>query len=492
MSVKLLAKSPVRGDRVAELPFEHRLFIDGQWREAQSDKSFQVFDPSTGDTLATLPLAGEADTIAAIEAAAKAFPAWSRQTAMERASVLTRLALRIEQHQEALAQLAVLEQGLPLAASRRGVSYAASFFRWFAEEGRRVYGYSIPAPQDDCHLQVEYFPRGVAGVITPWNAPLSSPAKKVAAALAAGGTVVLKPSELTPLSALALAALALEAGLPPGVLNVVCGDAPAIGKAMLEHLDVRTISFTGSLKTGRHLYANAAQKIKHVCLELGGNAPFIVFADADLERALDDLLKLKMINSGQICLTANRVLVEQPVFDSFVDQLSQRYGRLQMGDGFADGVDQGPLITAEAADRVDDLVKQAISVGARLHCGGKKSDLGPNFYPPTVLSEVPPEARLLAEEIFGPVLPVVSFTSEEQAVALANQTEFRLAAYAYTSNQNRASRLARTLKFGVVGLNKSGFVSCEAPFGGVCQSGIGHEGAREGILNYMESRLIGR
>jgi succinate-semialdehyde dehydrogenase/glutarate-semialdehyde dehydrogenase len=482
---------PARGDRAGELRFEKRLFIDGQWRDSLAGKSFEVHDPSTQELLATLPLAESADTTQAIEAASRAFPAWRNRTALDRANLLLRIAERIEQHLEPLAQLVVLEQGQPLAASRSGVGYAASFFRWYAEEARRVYGYSIPAPEPNRRLQVEYFPRGVAGIITPWNSPLGSPAKKIAAALAAGCTVVLKPSELTPLSALGLAWISAEAGIPPGVFNVVCGDAPAIGKALLEHPAVRTISFTGSLRTGRYLYTEAARHIKHVCLELGGNAPFIIFADADLDRTVDDLVKLKKSNSGQICVTANRVYVERSVFDRVQNQLALKFGNLAMGDGFSDGIEQGPLITAGAAARVDSLVQEALAEGAKPICGAQKSQLGPNFYPPTILTNTSPQARLLTDETFGPVLPLIPFDSEAEVVAAANQTEYRLAAYAYTTNLNRAWRLSRDLDFGVVGLNDPRPLSCEAPFGGVGQSGIGREGGREGIMDFLESRLIG-
>jgi succinate-semialdehyde dehydrogenase/glutarate-semialdehyde dehydrogenase len=482
---------PARGNRARELRFEKRLFIDGQWRDALGGKSFEVHDPSTQEVLATLPLAECADTTQAIEAATRAFPAWRNRTALERADLLLQIAQRIEEYLEPLAQLVVLEQGQPLAASRSGVGYAASFFRWYAEEARRVYGYSIPAPEPNRRLQVEYFPRGVAGVITPWNAPLASPAKKIAAALAAGCTVVLKPSELTPLSALALVWITAESGIPPGVFNVVCGDAPSIGKALLEHSAVRTISFTGSLRTGRYLYTEAARHIKHVCLELGGNAPFIIFADADLDRAVEDLVKLKKSNSGQICVTANRVCVEASVFDRVQNQLAAKFGSLSMGDGFTESVEQGPLISSDAATRVDALVQEALAAGAKPICGAQKSQLGPNFYPPTILTNTAPQSRLLTDEIFGPVLPLIPFDSEAEVIAAANNTEDRLAAYAYTTNLNRAWRLSRDLDFGVVGLNDPRPLSCEAPFGGVSQSGLGREGGREGIMDFLESRLIG-
>jgi succinate-semialdehyde dehydrogenase/glutarate-semialdehyde dehydrogenase len=324
---------PDRGQRVSELQFEPALFIDGQWHGSASLGTFKVEDPSTHDVLAELPCAGGMETQAAIEAAGRAFDSWKRTSVLERADLLLRLERLVAKHREPLAELTVLEQGMPLPAARGSIDYAMSFFRWFAEEARRIYGETISHPDPTRKLVVDYFPRGVVGVITPWNGPLSMPAKKVAAALAAGCTVVMKPSELTPLSALALAWLANKAGFPPGTINVVFGDVGQIGRTLLRHPNVRTISFTGSLRTGRYLYTRAARQIKHVVLELGGNAPFIVFADADLGRAADDLVALKKANSGQICVTANRVLVHESVLAEFQSLILERYGNLPVGDG---------------------------------------------------------------------------------------------------------------------------------------------------------------
>jgi succinate-semialdehyde dehydrogenase / glutarate-semialdehyde dehydrogenase len=477
--------------RVSELRFEHKLFVDGRWIDATSGERFAVEDPATGEVIADLPRAGTADTLAAVESANRALTNWRRTSVLKRADLLLRLVELIDQHREPLAQLAVLEQGVPLVASRGGVDYANSFFRWFAEEARRIYGHTIAHPDPSRRLQVDYHPRGVAGIITPWNGPLASPAKKVAAAIAAGCTVVIKPSELTPLSALALAWLASEAGIPNGVINVVCGDAPAIGRVLLEHPDVPTISFTGSLRTGRYLYARAARRIKHVLLELGGNAPYIVFEDADLDRAADDLVWLKKSNSGQVCVTANRIYVQRGVFHEFSECLTDRYGKLPIGNGFTTGVEQGPLITSQAVNRVDQLVQEARGQGAKVLCGGQRLELGPNFYPPTILSNVTRDMRMANEEIFGPVMPLASFETEEEVVLLANNTQQRLSAYAYTQNFDRALRLSRELDFGVVGLNDPRPITCEAPFGGNRLGGIGREGGREGLLDFMDARLVG-
>jgi succinate-semialdehyde dehydrogenase/glutarate-semialdehyde dehydrogenase len=483
--------NPERGQHVPELKFEPALFIDGKWNGSGSAGTFKVEDPLTHEALAELPSAGAKETQAAIEAAGRAFETWKRTSALERADLLLRLTQRIEEYREPLAELTVLEQGMPLPAARGSIDYAMSFFRWFAEEARRIYGETIPHPDPMRKLIVDYAPRGVVGVITPWNGPLSSPAKKVAAALAAGCTVVMKPAELTPLSALALAWLANEAGIPPGVFNVVCGDARQIGRTLLRNPNVRTISFTGSTQTGRYLYARAARQIKHVVLELGGNAPYLVFADADLSRAADDLVALKKANSGQVCVTANRVFVEKSTFDEFRSLILERFGNLQVGDGFSKGVELGPLITSQAADRIDDLVRDALTTGARALCGAKRSALGANYYPPTVLESASPNSRLATEEIFGPVISLATFQSDAEVVAAANATPNRLAAFAYTSDLGRGWRMARELDFGVVGINDPRPITCEAPFGGICLAGIGHEGGRQGLLDYLDLRLIG-
>jgi succinate-semialdehyde dehydrogenase/glutarate-semialdehyde dehydrogenase len=490
VSSKIGAITPQRGERASELGYEQALFVNGKWQRSADCRIFEVRDPSTDDCLARLPSAGSGEAVLAIEAAKQAFASWSRRSVLERADLLLRVAQLIAEFREPLAQLAVLEQGMPLAAGRSGVDYAGSFFRWYAEEARRIYGRTIAHPDPNRRLFVEHVPRGVACLITPWNAPLSSPAKKAAAALAAGCTIVLKPSEMTPLSALALAWLTQKAEFPPGVFNVVFGDAPAIGRALVRHPDVRTISFTGSLATGRRLYVAAARQIKHVTLELGGNAPFIIFEDAEVDRAVDDLVWLKQANSGQICVTANRVLIQESIFQHVEQRLQEQYGTLLVGDGFADGVQQGPLISPQAVDRIDTLVRSATDAGGRVLCGARRLSLGPNFYPPTLLSSLPLQSRILHEEIFGPVLPLISFRSDSDAIATANCTENRLSAFAYTSNLSRATRCSRELDFGVVGINDPRPITCEAPFGGVRQSGIGREGGTEGLMDFLDSRLV--
>jgi succinate-semialdehyde dehydrogenase/glutarate-semialdehyde dehydrogenase len=481
---------PIQFTLPDELGFEPRLWIGGRWVAARDGRTFAVRNPADDTVVAEVALAGESETRLAIEAAAAAFPEWSRTSVLARADLMLRLVELLREHAEPLARLAVLEQGAPLAMQRGSVDYAASFFRWFAEEARRIYGRTIDHPDTSRRLRVEYVPSGVAGLITPWNGPLATPAKKIAAALAAGCTVVAKPAELTPLSALALAWLMDEAGFPPGVLNVVCGDAPAIGQVLLEHEAVRVISFTGSTRVGRHLMSEAGKQIKRVALELGGNGPFIVFADAELDRAVADLLWMKSVNSGQVCVTANRVYVEETIREEFERRLADAYGRQRVGSGFDPAVQMGPLIHADAASRVDQLVSEAVEGGAIIRCGGTYED-GSAFYPPTVISNVNSDMRLVREEIFGPVLPIFGFRTEADVLRAANQTPYRLAAYFYTQNLQRAERVAAGLDFGVVGINDPRPITCEAPFGGIGQSGLGREGGREGIHDFLECKLVG-
>jgi succinate-semialdehyde dehydrogenase/glutarate-semialdehyde dehydrogenase len=472
--------------------FPTKLWIAGAWREAESGRTFAVSDPATAEPLAEVPLAGEAETRSAVEAAQAAFGPWRSRSATQRADVLWAIRERLLANRERLAQLRTAEQGGPLAQSREEVDFAAGFFRWFAEEARRIYGRTIPHPDPRRRLRVEYAPVGVVGAITPWNAPVSAAARKVAAALAAGCTVVLKPSELTPLSALALAWVADQAGLPSGALNVVCGDAPAVGRALLEHDAVRMITFTGSVRTGTYLTSEAGRRLKRVAMELGGNAPFVVFADADLEQAAEDLVALKCANSGQVCVAANRVLVERSVQARFVEMLERRLQQQRLGHGRDPETTMGPLISAEAARRVAALVDEARAQGARLVCGGVPAPgLGEHFYPPTLLDDVTPSMRIAREEIFGPVLPVLAFDGEEEAIRAANDTLYGLAAYVYTSDLDRAHRCAENLRAGVVGINDPRPITPEAPFGGVGLSGMGREGGIEGLLEFLDARLIG-
>lgn len=475
------------------LGFPPRLWIAGAWREARDGRTFPVKDPATGSVLDELPLAGETEAREAVEAAAAAFATWRRRTSEERAGVLLRIRDLLLEHREPLARLASAEGGAPLAQARGGVDYAAGFFRWFSEEARRIYGRSIPHPDPTRRVRVEYYPVGVVGAITAWNGPLGVPAKKVAAALAAGCAVVLKPSEFTPLCALALAALAERSGLPAGVLNVVCGDAPAIGRVFVDHPSVRLITFTGSVRTGRYLMTEAGKHVKRVALELGGNAPYIVFADADLDRAADDLVWLKCMNSGQVCVSANRVLVERSAHRAFVERVLARLGRQRVACGTDPEGTMGPLIHREAVERVGALVDEAVAQGARALCGGRTPPPGPGecFYPPTLLDGVAPSMRVVQEEVFGPVVSVLPFDGEAEALRVANDTPYGLAGYVYTSDMARAQRFMDGLDVGVVGINDPRPIIPETPFGGVKLSGIGREGGTEGLLEFMDARLIG-
>jgi succinate-semialdehyde dehydrogenase/glutarate-semialdehyde dehydrogenase len=469
------------------------LWIGGAWRAAADGGTFAVTDPATGERLEDVPRAGAAETRLAVEAAAAAFEGWRAESSTRRADVLWRIHERLLEQRERLAALRTAEQGGPLAQGRGEVDFAAGYFRWYAEEARRVYGRTIPHPDPRRRLRVDYAPVGVVGAITPWNAPLSAPARKVAAALAAGCTVVLKPSELTPLTALALAGIADEAGLPAGAINVVCGNAPAIGEVLLEHEAVRVITFTGSARTGRHLMSEAGRRMKRVAMELGGNAPFVVFADADLEQAADDLVALKCTNAGQVCVAANRVLVERPIHAALVEKVRERLAGQRLGHGRDPDTTMGPLIHVEAARSVAERVEEAIGQGARLVCGGEpdRAGLAECFYPPTLLDGVTASMRIAAEESFSPVVPVLEFEDEDEALGLANDTPYGLAAYVYTSDLNRAQRFAEGLRAGVVGINDPRPITPEAPFGGIGGSGMGREGGVEGLMEFMDARLVG-
>lgn len=473
--------------------FPLQLWIDGQWRPAESGKTFSVEDPATGKIIAQVPLAGRVETVAAVEAAIRAGTQWRRQTPEKRAEQLQRIRQLLLQYREQLARLLVAERGATIDQARGEVDYAADFFRWFAEEVRRLYGRTIPHPDPSRRLRVDYFPVGVVAVLTPWNGPLGSAAKKLAGALAAGCTVVHKPPQLAPLSAMALAWLTEQAGLPTGVYHVICGDSRAIGETLLEHPAVRAITCTGSTETGRYLMAEGGRQIKRVCLELGGNAPFIVFADADLERAADDLVWLKTINSGQVCVTANRIFVERSCYEPFLERVILRLKRHRLGIGTDPDVTMGPLIDRRALERVTALVERAIAAGARLRYQGTVPDgcRDGYFYPPTVLDGITADMPLVCEEVFGPVLSIMPFDTEAEVLRVANDTPFGLAAYAYTTNMARAQRCSEELEAGVVGINDPRPITPEAPFGGVKQSGIGCEGGSEGLLEFLETKLIG-
>lgn len=464
--------------------------IDGQWRDALSGQRVDVTNPANGETLATVPHMGEAETVQAIEAAERALPAWRALTAAERGRILRRWYELMMQHQDDLARIMTLEQGKPLAEARGEIAYAASYLEWFAEEGKRAYGEVIPSPAKSRRLLVLRQPVGVCAAITPWNFPSAMITRKVGPALAAGCTIVVKPSELTPLSALALGELALRAGVPAGVFNLVVGQASAIGGAMTASPIVRKLSFTGSTRIGRMLMEQSASTIKKLSLELGGNAPFIVFDDADLDAAVQGAIASKYRNSGQTCVCTNRFLVQAGVYDEFAEKLAQAVKALKVGNGLDDGVVQGPLINEDAVKKVDELLVEARGQGARVLAGGGKHELGGLWYSPTVVADVSPQMQIFSEEIFGPVSALVRFDTEEQAIAMANDTIFGLASYLYSRDASRIWRVSEALEYGMVGIN-TGMISTEvAPFGGIKQSGQGREGSSHGLDDYMELKYL--
>ncbi|GAB7548002.1 NAD-dependent succinate-semialdehyde dehydrogenase [Cupriavidus sp. 8B] len=470
--------------------FRQQAFINGRWCDAASGDTVAVLDPAQGEQVGTVPQMGEAETVAAIEAANAALPAWKQRTAKERAGLLRKWFELILQHEHDIAALMTREQGKPLQEALGEVRYAASFIEWFAEEAKRLYGDVIPSPAADKRLVVVQEPIGVCAAITPWNFPAAMITRKAAPALAAGCTMVVKPANETPFTALALAELALRAGIPPGVINVVTGDAVAIGRQLTSHPLVRKLSFTGSTPVGRLLMAQCAGTIKKVSLELGGNAPFIVFDDADVEAAVEGALQAKYRNAGQTCVCVNRLYVHDAVYDRFVELFAGKVAALRVGNGFTAGSEIGPLITHKAVAKVSELVDDAIGKGAQLRIGGRPHAAGKQFFEPTVLTEVMPGMRVLDEEIFGPVSPIVRFSSEQDVVHMANDTIYGLAAYFYSRDIGRVWRVAEQLEYGMVGIN-TGMISNEvSPFGGVKQSGLGREGSRYGIDDYLEKKYL--
>jgi succinate-semialdehyde dehydrogenase / glutarate-semialdehyde dehydrogenase len=467
-----------------------KCFIGGKWVDAASGATHAVLNPATREPIGTVPDMGAAETRRAIEAAAQAFPAWAAHTARERAVILRRWFDLIMANQEDLATLMTAEQGKPLAESKGEIAYGAAFIEWFAEEGKRLYGDVIPPHQSDKRILVLRQPIGVVAAITPWNFPAAMITRKVGPALAAGCTVVVKPASQTPYSALALAALAARAGLPAGVLNIITGEAGAIGGEMTSNPAVRKLSFTGSTAIGKKLMAQCSGTVKKLSLELGGNAPFIVFDDADLDAAVAGAIASKYRNTGQTCVCANRLLVHAPVYEEFTRKLVHAVGQLRVGDGLKGPTDQGPLIDAKALAKVEEHVADAVAKGARVVHGGKRHALGGTFYQPTVIADVTPQMMVAREETFGPVAPLFRFATEADAVRMANDTEFGLAAYMYTRDLSRSWRVAEALEYGMVGLNTGIFSTEVAPFGGVKESGIGREGSRYGILDYTELKFV--
>jgi succinate-semialdehyde dehydrogenase/glutarate-semialdehyde dehydrogenase len=467
----------------------HEAFINGQWAAAESGKTFPVLNPANGDELARVADCNAAETQRAIAAAEAALPEWRAKTATARAATLRRWHDLILENTDDLALLMTLEQGKPLAESKGEVRYGASFIEWFAEEGKRAYGDIIPPHQPGVRLLVTKQPVGVVAAITPWNFPNAMITRKVAPALAAGCTVVLKPSEETPLSALALAELAARAGFPAGVLNIVTGtDAPAIGKALTDSHLVRKLSFTGSTAVGKLLMQQCAGTVKKVSLELGGNAPFIVFDDADLDAAVEGALASKYRNAGQTCVCANRIFVQSAVYEQFLEKFAAAAQKQKVGPGTEHGVSIGPLINEKALAKVQRLVSNATQKGARVLTGGHT--MQGTFYEPTVLADVGPGMDIMHEEIFGPVAPVTRFESEQGAIALANDTPYGLAAYFYGRDIGRVFRVAEALDYGMVGVNTGLVATTVAPFGGMKESGIGREGSKYGLEEFMETKYI--
>jgi succinate-semialdehyde dehydrogenase/glutarate-semialdehyde dehydrogenase len=465
-------------------------YVDGAWIDADGGGKVEVTNPATGEVLGTVPNLGAAETRRAIEAAAAAFPAWAAKTAKERAGILRRWHDLMLANADDLGTLMTAEQGKPLAEAKGEVAYAAAFIEWFAEEGKRVYGDVIPGHQPDKRIIVLRQPIGVVAAITPWNFPAAMITRKAGPALAAGCTFVCKPAMLTPYSALAMAELAARAGVPKGVFSVVTGSATALGGEMTSNPLVRKLTFTGSTEIGKKLMQQCAGTLKKVSLELGGNAPFIVFDDADLDAAVQGAIASKYRNTGQTCVCANRLLVQSGVYDAFVAKLADAVRQLRVGDGLQGPTEQGPLIDAKAVAKVEEHIADAVAKGGKIALGGKRHALGGTFFEPTIVTHVTPDMLVAREETFGPVAPVFRFETEQDAIRMANDTEFGLASYFYTRDLARTWRVAEGLEYGIVGVN-TGLISTEvAPFGGVKESGIGREGSKYGILDYTELKYL--
>ena len=468
----------------------NQAYIDGKWCDADSGETLAVINPANGDNIADVAKCGTAETRRAIEAAERAQVEWREATAKERAAVLRKWLDLLLDAQEDLAQIMTAEQGKPLAESRGEIVYGASYIEWFAEEAKRVYGDTIPQPSNDKRIVVIKQPVGVVACITPWNFPNAMLARKIAPALAAGCTVVCKPASETPLSALAMAELAARAGVPDGVINIVVGKTKAIGEELTSNPIVRKLTFTGSTAIGKMLVEQCAGTMKRTSMELGGNAPFIVFDDADLDEAVKGAIVCKFRNAGQTCVCANRILVQDGIYEQFAEKLAAAMADLKLGEGTADGVDVGPLINEKAANDVLEFIGDAVAKGAHVAAGGGRSDLGACFIEPTLLTDVEEGMRVFSEEIFGPVAPLFRFSDEAEAVAMANDTEFGLASYFYSRDIGRIWRVSEKLEYGIVGIN-TGLISNEtAPFGGVKESGQGREGSKYGLDDYLEIKYM--
>jgi succinate-semialdehyde dehydrogenase/glutarate-semialdehyde dehydrogenase len=465
-------------------------YIDGAWIAAEQGATIAVENPATGESVGSVPKMGAAETNRAIEAANDALPSWRGRTAKERSAILRRWFDLMMANQEDLARIMTAEQGKPMAESRGEIAYAASFIEWFAEEGKRIYGDTIPPFSSDRRIVVLKQPIGVCAAITPWNFPAAMITRKAGPALAAGCTMVVKPASQTPLSALALAVLAERAGVPKGVFSVVTGSAAAIGGEMTSNPIVRKVTFTGSTEIGKMLMRQSASTVKRTSMELGGNAPFIVFDDADIDAAVKGTMASKYRNAGQTCVCVNRIFAQDAIYDRFVERLTQAVRALRVGDGFEDGVTIGPLINTAAVEKVEEHIKDATGKGARIAVGGRRHHLGRTFFEPTILADATPDMLIFREETFGPVAPIFRFKTEEEAIKLANDTEFGLAAYFYGRDIGRIWRVAEALEYGMVGINE-GIISTEvAPFGGVKESGNGREGSKYGIEDYLEIKYL--
>ena len=466
-----------------------QIHIGGRWREGETGDRFDVFNPATGGRIGSLPSCGPVDTLQAIDAAKEAFRSWSRASVDERADLLWRMHERLLAQKEALAEVITLENGKPLRESVAEVAYTAGYFRWYAEEARRVFGEVLAAGRSHQRMLVLQEPVGVCAMITPWNFPLAMLGRKAAAALAAGCTLVAKPAEETPFSAMALAAIAQEAGLPAGAINIVTGEPGPIGQILCASHDVRKLSFTGSTETGRLLMEQCAPTLKRLSLELGGNAPFIVFEDADLDAAVEGAVASKFRNCGQTCIAANRFLVHRDVAAAFVERLLPRLERLRTGNGMEPGTDIGPMISMDAVEKVRGLVAQAVELGAICHTGLPGTGEG-LFVRPVLVTDVDARMGLWTEEVFGPVVSISTFESDEMATALANDTAHGLAAYVYTRDHRRCWTVPEALEFGMVGLNTGSISDARAPFGGIKQSGMGREGSRHGLRDYLQTKYV--
>ena len=468
--------------------FRQQAYINGEWLDADNGQTIKVTNPATGEVIGTVPKMGTAETRRAIEAADKALPAWRALTAKERSAKLRRWFELMIENQDDLARLMTTEQGKPLAEAKGEIAYAASFIEWFAEEAKRVYGDTIPGHQPDKRLIVIKQPIGVTAAITPWNFPAAMITRKAGPALAAGCTMVLKPASQTPYSALALVELAHRAGIPAGVLSVVTGSAGEVGGELTGNSLVRKLSFTGSTEIGRQLMEECAKDIKKVSLELGGNAPFIVFDDADLDKAVEGAIISKYRNNGQTCVCANRLYVQDGVYDAFAQKLAAAVAKLKIGNGLEDGTTTGPLIDGKAVAKVQEHIEDAVSKGAKVLSGGKLIE--GNFFEPTILVDVPKTAAVAKEETFGPLAPLFRFKDEAEVIAMSNDTEFGLASYFYARDMSRVFRVAEALEYGMVGIN-TGLISNEvAPFGGIKASGLGREGSKYGIEDYLEIKYL--